>query len=136
MNLLSIILKIYQYINSSEGNERITDNFIQEEIKIYKAQLNRRRKHNFEKLPEELKSLQKLYRKFGLGNQFSGWDEEENNLENIDDEQNYQQGNIGNIIGADTQGEADPFSIGAEDIQTIGDRGVITDDPEFLGDDA
>jgi hypothetical protein len=131
-----IILKIYHYINSSEGTERITDNLIQEEIKIYKAQLNRRRKHNFEKLPEELKSLQKLYRKFGLGNQFSGWDEDQNNLENINDEQHYQQGNSGNITGSDSQVEIDPFSIGVEDSQTIGDRGVLNDDPEFEGEDA
>ena len=85
-----ILINIQNYISNFNDNNYLTEDSMKLGIKNYKALLNRRRKNKFTKLIPELQNIQKLYRKFGLGKQFKGWDDKDNDNDNDNDNNNDQ----------------------------------------------
>jgi len=91
--ILNNLLNLYQTFS-------IEDIQISNTIKDMRAKANQRRKNNFNRLSDELKFTQKLYRRYNLGNLFGM--EEESAITAEEEFQGVNVGNVANIVHPDT----------------------------------
>jgi len=127
---------IYSFMVSVNTFNNMTDTNVFEIIKKQRADENLNKIKRFQKLPEELKNTQKLYRRFNLGNIFSGFEDiqemvneealfQSDDILNAEREQSLAQ-NIFENMGLDGQALVDQMDGLQERMQV--EQQIIEDD--------